>query len=160
MVLQGSRKQQKSTNLSQKREMSIFGDQVKIVSRFDTEQQREALFTGRSLRVTTLQTAAEKLQQRDASLSGDSFLVTTSSKSNDDVTEKQPDVSEYSLFEARRKAQQAVDAKARQEPQKLSTLNPISRPSRTQPVHHPEGEVSWVMLDNDQLALVIRSEVS
>ena len=122
----------------------MVGNKMKIVSRVETEKERETTFTGTSLRVTTLQTSPERLQHREASKSGNSLVITTDSKV-DDIVETEIETSDYSVFEARRKAQkQAAKTQVSQELPKLSSLNPISRPKRPPPVYEYQDTTSFV----------------
>jgi len=141
MVLEQSREQEANANLSKKRGFSMIGNQLKIVSKIETEKERETTFTGSSLRVTTLQTSPERLQHRETSSSGNSLLIKTENRRSDAI-ESEPETTEYGLFEARRKAQQAARGHVEPEYPKLSSLNPISRPRRPPPVYEYEDAPS------------------
>ena len=118
--------------------MSVIGDQIKIISKVQAEDERRASFTGTSLKVTTLQTNADRLKHREALQSGSSLLI-TAKKGEDDTAEE---VSEYSQFEARRKASHSSRPSAENDRPKLSSLNPISRPTNFQPAYHVEEETN------------------
>ena len=121
--------------------MSLLGDKMQIISRIPAEEERRTLFTGSSLKVTTLQTASERQKHRETSETESSILITTANKRNE-VAEEVQEMSEYKRFEAKRKAQQHERVPAVEvELPKLSSLHPISRPKRAAPVYNPEEEI-------------------
>ncbi len=137
--LKDSRQQHRDTEITKKRELSLIGGKMQIVSRIKDEEERKALFTGDSLRVTTLQSAEERRQHREALIQENNALLITASNRDIEPINSSNDsneLSEYSLFEARRKAE-AEKSVAVEHP-KLSSLHPISRPKKPAPVFQTE----------------------
>eukprot|EP00794_Sanderia_malayensis_P008864 gene8864-9813_t len=143
-----SRQKQRETAVTKKRDLSMIGGKLQIISRIKDEQERKALFTGTSLKVTTLQTAEERHRNREAVIQGDSdILITTTNQNRDSVAPvEQSDSysnelpSEYSLFEARRKSEAEKVASNQHHP-KLTSLHPISRPRKPAPVKHTDDDI-------------------
>eukprot|EP00795_Rhopilema_esculentum_P009547 gene9547-17294_t len=148
-ILAEAREQMRDATLAKKRAMSVIGDQIKIISKVQAEDERRASFTGTSLKVTTLQTNADRLKHRETLQSGSSLLI-TAKKGEDDTAEE---VSEYSRFEARRKAALSSKPAAENDRPKLSSLNPISRPTNFQPAYHMEEETSHHMASSLRIEL-------
>ncbi|XP_065066409.1 uncharacterized protein LOC135692253 [Rhopilema esculentum] len=148
-ILAEAREQMRDATLAKKRAMSVIGDQIKIISKVQAEDERRASFTGTSLKVTTLQTNADRLKHRETLQSGSSLLI-TAKKGEDDTAEE---VSEYSRFEARRKAALSSKPAAENDRPKLSSLNPISRPTNFQPAYHMEEETSHHMSNSSKISI-------
>ncbi len=143
-----SRQEQKDADLNRRRALSMIGGKMQVISRIQEEEERKTLFTGNSLKITALQTESERQQNREATIQGDNAILITATNNYQNIHENEaveevrhsqsPDLSDYSLFEARRKAE--AERAAAAEIPKLSSLHPISRPRRASPVHHAEED--------------------